>query len=349
MGAPLAHTTKVAVERSWKLFHEIPALKRPEVKILNGKARSVDFENKMLTFTSNPALENEQGNEVKVHYDYLVAATGLRRQWPIAPQAKDKDSYMKDAIRQIEKLERVEGNIVVVGGGAVGIEVAGEIKHSYPTKNVILVHSREDLLSSEPLPSQFKQVTKDILHQTGVTVVTGSRIIKEEIDGAQTKLFTSAGDVLIAEVTIFCTAKSKPRSEYLSRMALDEDGYVKVAPSLNFAADIPHPCCHFAVGDIVAWPGIRRVGRALLMGQCAAVNIIKTMVAKEGSDSSKIQPLNLVEFPKFAPRMALAIGDESVAMSPHGEIKWGKEVRKRVFGDDLGLTRCWNDLTISKL
>ena len=36
--------------------------------------------------------------------------------------------------------------IVVIGGGAVGVELVGEIASGYPNKNVTLMHNREQIL-----------------------------------------------------------------------------------------------------------------------------------------------------------------------------------------------------------
>ena len=39
-------------------------------------------------------------------------------------------------------------------------------------------------------------------------------------------------------------------------------------------SDVPNACYHFAAGDIAAWDGMKSVGGALLMGQCAAINVV---------------------------------------------------------------------------
>jgi len=52
-------------------------------------------------------------------------------------------------------LKDVAQGVVVIGGGAVGVEIATELKVVMPDLKVTLVHSRNRLLSSEPLPDEF--------------------------------------------------------------------------------------------------------------------------------------------------------------------------------------------------
>ena len=66
---------------------------------------------------------------------------------------------------------------MVVGGGAVGIEMVAEIKLVEPALNASLIHSRDRVLSLEPLPDNFKDETLSILRSTGVNVITGQESI----------------------------------------------------------------------------------------------------------------------------------------------------------------------------
>lgn len=63
-------------------------------------------------------LPHNKDNCVVEHdYDYLIAATGLRRVWPTVPQAVDRESYLDEAHGHIDLVRCAEHGIVVVGGG----------------------------------------------------------------------------------------------------------------------------------------------------------------------------------------------------------------------------------------
>ncbi|EMD94513.1 hypothetical protein COCC4DRAFT_26845 [Bipolaris maydis ATCC 48331] len=87
----------------------------------------------------------EDGRELE--YEYLVIATGTSSALPSkvsATESLDAQQELRGLQSTIEKATR----IAVVGGGAVGVELASDIKGFHPEKNVVLLHSRERLLPS---------------------------------------------------------------------------------------------------------------------------------------------------------------------------------------------------------
>lgn len=82
---------------------------------------------------------------MSLSYDYLVIATGAAQ----PPPARLKARVKEDAIEELRGFQRrvaKADRIAVIGGGAVGIELATEIKEQYPGKKVSLIHSRQQLL-----------------------------------------------------------------------------------------------------------------------------------------------------------------------------------------------------------
>jgi thioredoxin reductase len=129
----------------------------------------------------------------------------------------------------------------------VGIEMASEIKTIEPWQKVTLVHSRDKLLSAEPLPDDFKERSLDILKETGVEVVLGQRVIDTtaiQSDGEPTswKLTLSSGQQITAGHVITAISRSTPTSGYLPSAALDEDGYVKIDTSYERLSTLLRLC-----------------------------------------------------------------------------------------------------------
>jgi NADH dehydrogenase FAD-containing subunit len=54
--------------------------------------------------------------------------------------------------------------------------MASELKLIRPTKTVKLIQSRDKLLSSEPLPDDFKDQTLSLLEEAGVEVTLNHRV-----------------------------------------------------------------------------------------------------------------------------------------------------------------------------
>jgi NADH dehydrogenase FAD-containing subunit len=93
-------------------FSAIPALQVPNLKIIQGSVSAVDCERKIAKIRSREG-EKEEG------YDYLVAASGLRRVFPVVPQSLTQETYLAEAEAQIQAIEEAKEAIVVIGGGTV--------------------------------------------------------------------------------------------------------------------------------------------------------------------------------------------------------------------------------------
>lgn len=63
----------------------------------------------------------------------------------------DKETYIKK-LRETQGKIRDSKSVLIIGGGPVGVEMAGEMAAQYPNKKITLVHSGEALLSGAHLP-----------------------------------------------------------------------------------------------------------------------------------------------------------------------------------------------------
>lgn len=116
MGTPLVHVENKVTESAWIRYSNIPALKRPNVLILQGRVVEIDPLRKCAFWRSSAASENDPDRVLQ--YDYLIAATGLQRDWPILPRSFTRQQYILDAKEHIAKLKATRNHpIVVVGGG----------------------------------------------------------------------------------------------------------------------------------------------------------------------------------------------------------------------------------------
>lgn len=81
----------------------------------------------------------------KIPYSYLAIATGSWQPHPARLRSIDREGACSE-LRDMQTSIRQAQKIAVLGGGAVGVELAADIKSYYPAKDVTLVHSRERLL-----------------------------------------------------------------------------------------------------------------------------------------------------------------------------------------------------------
>lgn len=321
----------------------MPALKTPKITIVQGKATNVDPSSKRAT-----VLEAATQEPRDLDYDYLVVATGLRRAWPVVPQSLRRKQYLLEAGAHISAVTDAPAGVVVVGGGAVGIEMAAELKTVCPAARVTLVHSRDRLLSSEPLPDECKDKALELVREAGVEVLLNKRLAGTEGvargDGAKvTEVTFTDGHKMDASVVIMAVSKSVPSTEFLPREALQEEGLIKARPDLRFAADVPNADVHFAVGDAIKWSGIKRCGGAMHMGQFAAHNIHELVLERLNGAAPKLQELGEVP-----PMIGLAVGKKAVSYGPDQGVCAGEDVMQVFFGNDLGFDICWNYMKLGQ-
>lgn len=166
-----------------------------------------------------------------VDFDFIIVTAGLRRAFPVVPQSPDKAAYLAEVNPHIEAVSTAQDGVLVVGGGAVGIEMAAELKLAQPQTKVTLAHSRSRLLSSEPLPDNLAEKTLEILKENGVEVLLDHRLqeTRETDSGAKEVIFTN-GHTLRVNAVVVAISKSKPSTSFLPAEALNEEGYIKIQP-----------------------------------------------------------------------------------------------------------------------
>jgi NADH dehydrogenase FAD-containing subunit len=321
----------------WKRFSHLNELKQPNLTFKHGSVKSINPDAKVAEWCDRNGKTQQQA------YDYLVVATGLKRHWPAVPKSGSYEEYMKDGEAFIKKITGGDSSklqsrkIVVIGAGAVVIEFAGEIKKYYPEIGVTLVHSRAEVLSSEPLPSELKERIKTMLEEEGVNLVLGSRATITELANGQYDVTLANGEKLTADFVIDSTRKGEPTTEILPGACLNEDKEIMVQQNLMFKDTIPNSTSHFGVGDVIAWSGIKRAGSATVMGQAAAQNIYSAMLNSELPTSAQESDRYIeTELPSWEAVIGIAVGKQCLTYDPKNGIKYGVEVMQNYFGDDLG-------------
>ncbi|KAI1333568.1 FAD/NAD(P)-binding domain-containing protein [Xylariaceae sp. FL0016] len=341
IGSPLALATKEYAEKAWVDYKDVKILQRPNVTFVHGTLSNVNCETKTATISETGKEEPRTES-----YDFFIAATGLRRVWPVVPQSLSRKAYLLEAGAHIDKVLNSTAPVLVVGGGAVGIEMAAELKHVHPHVNVTLAHSRDKLLSAEPLPDNVKTCALEMLQQTGVEVLLDHRLSDTKVlptaDGTeQYEVEFENGHKMVSSQVVMAISKAIPSTDYLPKAALSDEGYVNVHPSLQLLSDtIPNAKSHFAVGDLIHWSGIKRCGGAMHEGKYAALNIHQMILQQIQGHEPVFNELN-----EIPPMIGLAVGKNAISYGPEG-MNHGPQVMWRFFEDDLGFRIVWDYLRL---
>ncbi|VDC07412.1 unnamed protein product [Peniophora sp. CBMAI 1063] len=144
-------------------------------------------------------------------------------------------------------------SVIVAGGGAVGIEYAGEVRDVFPQTKATVVHGGR-LLLNDFMSDKYRKAMEDDLHAAGVDVILNDHVDGSIKDGT---VRTRSGKVLEADLLVTAFG-GKPATEFLQSLGpntLAGSGHIKVDSTLQLPG---HPHI-FAAGDAVEWPESKQV------------------------------------------------------------------------------------------
>jgi apoptosis-inducing factor 2 len=182
--------------------------------------------------------------------DYVVLATGSTYPFPAKTDRADAADSIAHYHAMYANLAQAD-RVMLLGAGAVGLELAGEIAAVWPEKHVVLVDLAEHIL-----PGPFDPALRDELNRQlddlGVERVLGSPLTQPPaIEPGELKTFTAStvdGRSVEADIWFRCYGVT-PTTDYLAgdlAAARTADGYLRVTPQMQ----VEGFSTVYAVGDI---------------------------------------------------------------------------------------------------
>jgi hypothetical protein len=176
-----------------------------------------------------------------------VLATGTRTNGDL-PWKASLSGYQatKDNLHKYQDLIKHANSIVIGGGGATGVETAGELGFEYgKTKDITLITAAPELVPDGLILSASKAAEKE-LKRMHVTVTKGVKITDSATTAeGKTELSLDNGQKKVVDLYLPTTG-NYPNSEYIPKALLDDKGHAVVDGYLRVkSADAV-----WAVGDI---------------------------------------------------------------------------------------------------
>ncbi|KAG9008496.1 hypothetical protein FRB94_013220 [Tulasnella sp. JGI-2019a] len=207
-------------------------------------------------------------------YDWLVLATGTTRDGPLALPLERDDArrWIQDWHSKITDAQE----IVVIGGGAVGIEICGEIRHFLPPhKKITIVHSQDQLLNAA-YPAKYRQAILDAALDKDINVILSDHANVPE--GPFVSIKTENGYAMPADLVIAARG-GRLNTAFLSSFdptILTPTGSVKVLPTLqvplaNGKSNV------FALGDIIEWPEEKLIAKIPTQAGIVSANLLSAI------------------------------------------------------------------------
>ncbi|KAF8983598.1 Apoptosis-inducing factor 2 [Entomortierella lignicola] len=239
-----------------------------------------------------------------VPFDYLFLCTGSDNP---APAKFNHISSSTEAIAITNKARSdlsESKSILVVGGGACGVELAGEIKSAFPQKKVTLVHGTSTLVDYEGFASSLKSSSLKHLESRGVKVVLNERVAiggldqEHSIRVGESSFKTKSGETIETDMQ-FLTVGNKVNTSYISTLKPEGKGTfdssslvhsdthtIKVKKTLQLADDsFPHI---FAVGDCSDFSKVPTAFAAASTAPTAVKNLMSLIETSSSSTNVKL-------------------------------------------------------------
>lgn len=134
----------------------------------------------------------------KIGYDYLIISTGI--DYPIMLKNKENVfvlKYASDAVDMSTKILNVD-NLLIIGGGLIGVEIAAELVTQTKNKQISIVHSHDRLLERNPIKAS--QYAQRFLEKHDVNIVFNEKVIRHE----NHSFLTDKNKSIEAEMGIWC-------------------------------------------------------------------------------------------------------------------------------------------------
>lgn len=250
-----------------------------EINYIQGKICYLDQYKAQYNLNSN---EFDKGI---IEFDYVVLASGRNRSWPTTPRSNTLNDFLSEMGKVKQDIEKADV-VSVIGAGAVGIEIAGDIKTEFPDKTVNLIHPHENF-PPEPLSLEFKRKIQESIENSGIDVYLNTRVKKENQNG---DLITTTDKTIPSNLNFWCCSKSN-NTEFLSQ-EICENFLNKSTKNIavNSYLQLHNATLtyenFFVLGDLVDFNIIKSAGWAMYMGRQTANNLTSLIF-----DDKLVEPL----------------------------------------------------------
>jgi NADH dehydrogenase FAD-containing subunit len=247
---------------------------------------------------------------------------------------------------------RDAGKIVIVGGGPVGVELAGEIRDAYPDKDITIVHRGPYLCSSKNggnngnvVPAAFGENLAGICRDKGITVRLGQGVTGVATGDPASGMVAGPGDVTLdsgeilrgMDLAVFVTGIRVNNETFRSTMAthLNPQGRLVVSQSMLVPTGSHNV---FALGDCAEAGGSKTAYHAMQQAQVVASNVLA--LAGGASEAS------LKRYDAGGAAMIVPVGKDQgrAFLPPCGGITLGDGMVSTIKGKDLFLQQTRKDM-----
>lgn len=201
------------------------------------------------------------GEEKTLEADGIILATGCKHSSPLT---KDVAGLSKaERVEQLkgwnESVKNSKAGVLIVGGGATGVELAGDLAYDFPKVKVTMINKPDLLLRGSKSRASMHKICLKQLEKLGVRVICGDSIegLREDYIGEPKTFTTKKGESIEADVVQICVG-ARPHVGYASEEALDSKSHGLAVDNAMLCTSLPGTSASkpvWAIGDCTQYGG----------------------------------------------------------------------------------------------
>lgn len=209
----------------------------------------------------------------KLTFDYLVISTGI--EYPIFLKNTKNVITIKSGAQVVRNSKKIRDakTILIVGGGLIGTEIAGELATKSPGKHIILVHPHDRLL--ERNHRRVSRYATKFLEEHRINIILREKVIDHRND----TFITNSKRTIVADMAVWCAGikpnpwfmKEFPPSVFTGDTALKVNKFMQLQGYSNI----------FAGGDITSVQEEKTAANAKRHGTIILENLLRSIHGKK--------------------------------------------------------------------
>jgi NAD(P) transhydrogenase len=302
-------------------------LKRNGVATIDGLARFDD---------PHSLVVSADGVDTQLTADYVIIACGTRPARPLSVALDGVRTFDSD---QFLRLEQVPRNLIVVGGGVIGIEYASMLAALGTT--VTLIEQRPTVLDFAD--GEIVEALMYHLRGLGVTFRLGETVTSVGLDAqGRVEACTESAKVVRGDSLLYAVGRQGNSDlVQLANAGLTADARGRIAVNEFFQTAVPHI---YAAGDVIGFPAL--AASAMEQGRLAANH----MLGHPGHLHLDSMPYGIYSIPEISMvgRTEQALTAAKVPYET-GIAKFRELAKGEMIGDSIGMMKILFDPTSLQL
>ncbi|EXJ79818.1 hypothetical protein A1O3_08103 [Capronia epimyces CBS 606.96] len=217
----------------------------------NYKPEQYEFIKAYVTSIDPSSKTVHTSTSAAVHYDSLVIASGTNFStalWSVSDGSEPLKAALEDIHARLPKAQ----SVLVAGGGAAGVETAGELGEVYGKKKEITLLSGAPSLLPRLQNKKLGQDAQARLEKMGVKVINdGIRVVEHTQQDGKEVLKLSNGETKTVDVYIEATG-DRPNTKFVPQDWLDDKQRVKTDPA-TLRLDVPGVTGVYSIGSVASY------------------------------------------------------------------------------------------------